>query len=133
LKWGLNQRCSLHQELSNDISHVTYTQGNRVDSWPFVIESQIVNLTIDFSFRHNLCFKCPNGLCEPILDIYVPRAFQWYNELLKPKTLLMVLCYDLNSINVIPNCNLSICWWNYFATNVHLRMLLFCIYRNWQW
>ncbi len=27
-------------------------------------------------FFHNLCFRCPNGSCEPILDIYVPRAFQ---------------------------------------------------------
>jgi hypothetical protein len=27
-----------------------------------------------------LCFKCPNEQCEPILDIYVPRAFQWYKK-----------------------------------------------------
>ncbi len=31
-------------------------------------------------FNHNLCFKCPNGSCEPILDIYILRAFQWYKE-----------------------------------------------------
>jgi hypothetical protein len=24
------------------------------------------------SFSHNLCFKCPNGSCKPILDIYIP-------------------------------------------------------------
>jgi hypothetical protein len=27
------------------------------------------------SFGHNLCFKHSNGTCEPILDIYVSRAF----------------------------------------------------------
>jgi hypothetical protein len=25
-------------------------------------------------------FKCPNGSCKPIWDIYVPRAFQWYKK-----------------------------------------------------
>jgi hypothetical protein len=37
-------------------------------------------LTPDLAFGHNLCFRCPNEQCEPILDIYVPRAFQWYKE-----------------------------------------------------
>ncbi len=46
--------------------------------------SQIANLTPDPSFGHNLCFRCPNGSCKPILDIYVVRAFQWYKELLNP-------------------------------------------------
>jgi hypothetical protein len=46
-----------------------------------MVKSRIGNLTPDPSFGHNLCFKCPNGPCEPILDIYVPRAFQWYKEL----------------------------------------------------
>jgi hypothetical protein len=31
---------------------------------------------------HNLCFNYPNGSCELILDIYVPRAFQWYKYVL---------------------------------------------------
>jgi len=47
-----------------------------------VVGSQIANLTFDPSFGHNLCFKYANGSYEPILDIYVPRAFQWYKELL---------------------------------------------------
>ncbi len=34
------------------------------------------SLTPDLSFGYNLCFRCPNEQCEPILDIYVPRAFQ---------------------------------------------------------
>jgi hypothetical protein len=43
---------------------------------------KIANLTPDPSFGHNLCFKCPNGSREPILNINDPRAFQWYKELL---------------------------------------------------
>ncbi len=46
-----------------------------------MIESQIDNLTPDFSFGYNLCFRYPHGACEPILDIYIPKAFQWYKEL----------------------------------------------------
>ncbi len=34
------------------------------------------NLTHVPSFGHNLCLKCPNGSCKPILDIQVPRDFQ---------------------------------------------------------
>jgi hypothetical protein len=64
--------------------HATCTQGNWGDSWFLMVESQIGNLTPDPFFGHNLCFKNPNGSWEPILDIYIPRAFQWYNELLNP-------------------------------------------------
>jgi hypothetical protein len=46
-----------------------------------VVESQIANLILDFSFGHNLCFKCQNGSCKPILYIYVSIVFQWYKEL----------------------------------------------------
>jgi len=64
--------------------HVACTKGNRVDSRLLMVKSQIVNLILDLSFGHNLCFKCPNGSCEPILDIYVSIAFQLYKELLEP-------------------------------------------------
>ncbi len=60
--------------------HATCTQGNWGDYWLLVVKNQIGNLTPDLSFGHNLCFRCPNGPCEPILDIYIPRAFQWYNK-----------------------------------------------------
>jgi hypothetical protein len=56
----------------------------RVDSWLLVIGSQIVNLIPNLSFGHNLCFRCSNGRCEPILDIYVLRDFHWYKEILEP-------------------------------------------------
>jgi len=84
LRWGLKQSCSFCRELSNSMSHTICTHGNRVDSWLSMVGSQIINLTSGPSFGHNLCFKCPNGQCEPISDIYVPRTFNWYKELFKP-------------------------------------------------
>jgi hypothetical protein len=59
-------------------------QGNRVDSRHLMVGSQTSNLTPDLSFDQDLCFKCPNGRCEPILDIYVLIPFQWYKKLFKP-------------------------------------------------
>jgi hypothetical protein len=84
LRWRLKQNCSPHRKNFNSMSHVTCMKGNRVDSWLLVVESQIGNLIPSPFFGRNLCFKCPNGSCEPILDIYFLRAFQWYNELFKP-------------------------------------------------
>jgi hypothetical protein len=60
--------CIPHQELSNNMWHATCTQGSRVDSRLLMVRSQIANLTLSLSFGHNLCFKCPNGSCKPILD-----------------------------------------------------------------
>jgi hypothetical protein len=64
--------------------HTTYTQGNQDDSWLLVVGSQIGNLTLGLFSGHNLCFKSSNGSCEPILNIYIPRTFQWYKELFNP-------------------------------------------------
>jgi hypothetical protein len=83
LRWGLKKSCSPHRELSNGMLHAICTHGNRVNSWLLVVRSQIVNLTPGHSFGYNLCFRCPNGRCEPILDIHIPRSFHWYKELLK--------------------------------------------------
>jgi hypothetical protein len=80
LEWNLKQSCSPSRKLSNSMSHATYTRKNQGDSWLLVVRSQIANLTPIPSFGHNLCFKCPNGSCEPILNIFVPRAFHWYKE-----------------------------------------------------
>jgi hypothetical protein len=77
---GLNQSCSSPQELFNGVLHFTYTHWNRVDSRLLVVGSQTVNLTPSPSFDHNLCYRCPNGSCETILDIYTSRPFQWYKE-----------------------------------------------------
>jgi hypothetical protein len=83
LKWGLKQSCSPRQNLSNGMSHVICTHGNRVESRLLVVGNQIANLTPGLSFGHNLCFRCPNEQCELILDMYVLRPFQWYKKLHK--------------------------------------------------
>jgi len=82
LEWrcGLKQSYSPHRELSNGMSHAIYRQVNRVNSQPFLVGSQTASLIPGPSFGHNLCFKCLNEQCEPILDIYVTRAFQWYKK-----------------------------------------------------
>ncbi len=41
LGWGLNWSCSPRRELSNDMLHVTCTQGNQVDFWLSMVESQL--------------------------------------------------------------------------------------------
>jgi len=84
LRWGLKKSCNPCQVLSNGMSHATYTQGNWGDSRLLMFGSQIGNLTPGSSFGHNLCFKCPNGSCKPILDIYVSRDFQLYKKLINP-------------------------------------------------
>jgi hypothetical protein len=81
LRWGLNQSCISRQELSNGMSHTTWKQGNLVDSRLLVVESQIANLTSGLSISHNLCFRCSNGSCKPIADIYIAINFQWYKGL----------------------------------------------------
>jgi hypothetical protein len=84
LKWGSKQSYSPHQKLSNDMWHIICTQRNQGDSWLLVVRSQIDNLTLDPSLAHNLCFTYSNGSCEPNLDIYVPRSFQYYKEIFNP-------------------------------------------------
>jgi len=66
---NLKQSCSFCQELSNGMSHALYSHVNRVNSRLFLVGSQTGSLTPSPSFGHNLCFKCPNEQCEPILDI----------------------------------------------------------------
>jgi hypothetical protein len=86
LQWGLKQSYNLRREFSNGMLHISWTQGNRVDSQLLVVGSQTTNLTPDLSFGHNLCFRCPNGRCEPILDIYASISFQWYKKLFKARS-----------------------------------------------
>jgi hypothetical protein len=82
LRWGLKKSYKPCWELSNGMSHTTCIQGSQGDSWLLVVGSQIANLTLNPSFGYNLCVKCSNGSCESILDVKVPRAFQWYKELI---------------------------------------------------
>jgi hypothetical protein len=80
LEWDFKQTCSSPWELSNNVSHSTCTHQGWVDSRLLMIGSQTVSLTPGLSFCHNLCYKCPNGPCKPIFDIYTLIAFQWYKK-----------------------------------------------------
>ncbi len=84
LRWDLKKGCNPCRDFFNDMSHATCMQGNQGNSLLLVIGNQILNLIHGLYFGHNLCFKCPNGLCNPILDIYISRAFQWYKEIFNP-------------------------------------------------
>jgi hypothetical protein len=66
LGWGLKQTCSSPKELSNGLSHFTYTHRGWVDSRLLVVRSQTASLTPSPSFDHNLCYKCLNGSCKAI-------------------------------------------------------------------
>jgi hypothetical protein len=69
----LKQSCSPHQDLSNAVSHSQIGCREEVDSRLLVVGSQNWRTpgssTPGPSFGHNLCFRCPNEQCEPILDI----------------------------------------------------------------
>ncbi len=84
------------------MSHATCMQGNRGDFWLLMVGSQIANLTSSPFYGHNLWFKCPNGSCEPILNIYGPRTIQWYKELI--------------SLMGFEPCNCSLKIWESIAT-----------------
>jgi len=77
---SLKQSCRSRRDLSNGMWHVVCSQVNLVDSWLFLVASQIGSLTSGPFFGHNLCFRCPNEQCKPILDIYVLKYFQWYKK-----------------------------------------------------
>jgi hypothetical protein len=74
---GLNQSCSPRRDLSNAMSHSQIGCREEVDSRLLVVSA---SLTPDLSFAHNLGWRCPNGQCEAIFDIYVSRPFQWHQK-----------------------------------------------------
>jgi hypothetical protein len=84
LRWNLKKSCSPYRKISNDMWHAMCTQVNQGDSWLLVVGNQIDTLTPRVFFSHNLCFKYSNGTCEPNLNIYVLRAFQWYKKIFNP-------------------------------------------------
>jgi len=80
LGWGLKKIYSSLQKLSNSVSHSTCTHRGWVDSRLLMVGSQTTNLTLGPSFCHNLCYRCPNGPCKAIFDMYTSIVFQWYKE-----------------------------------------------------
>ncbi len=84
LKLGLKKSCSPHWQLSNNMWHATYKHVFQGNFQLLMVGNQIGTLTLSPYFGHNLWFKCSNGSCEPILDIYVSKAFQRYKEIFNP-------------------------------------------------
>jgi len=98
--------------------HTTCTQGNQVNSWLLMVGSQIANLILNLFFGHNLCFRCPNGWCETILDIYVSIAFQWYKELLEPLGFDPCNHSPRKSIGIpTPNMGVHLGVWTFFPSH----------------
>jgi hypothetical protein len=84
LRWDQMQSYSPRWDLSNGMWHATCMKINWGDSWLLMVGSQIGNLIPGLSFGHNLGFKYLNWSCKLILDIYVPRDFQWYKKKFNP-------------------------------------------------
>ncbi len=93
LRWSLKKSCSPRWDLFNGLSHTTCMQVNLGDSRLLVVGSQIVNLTPSLFFGYNLWIKCSNRSCELILDIYVPKDFQWYKEVFNPMGFDLFNCF----------------------------------------
>ncbi len=94
-QWNLNQTCSPRRDLSNDVLHSQFGRREEVDSRLLVVGSQIASLTPGPSFAHNMGYKCPNGQCEDIFDIYASKPFQWHQEHLNARC-LGPCCWTLN-------------------------------------
>jgi hypothetical protein len=117
---GLNQSFSPRRDLSNAMSHSRIGHWEEVDSRLLVVGSQIASLTPGLSFAHNLGCRCPNDKCEAILDIYVPRTFQWHQE--HPNARCFAPCcraLNIRESRRTPNPHFSKCW----ASPPHLTKL----------
>jgi hypothetical protein len=102
---GLNQSCSPHRDLSNNISHSQFGGREDIDSRLLMVESP------GPSFAHNLGCRCPNGQCEAIFDIYASRPFQWHQE--HPNTRCFGPCcrtLNIRESRRTPNPQLWECW-----------------------
>jgi len=64
--------------------HAPCTHVIQNDYRLLMVVSQINILTPDTSFGHKVCCKYSNGSCKLISDIYISRAFQWYNDFFNP-------------------------------------------------
>jgi hypothetical protein len=108
---GLNQSCSPRRDISNVVSHSQFGCREEVDSRLLVVWSQIVSLTLDPFFAHNLSCRCPNDQCEAIFDVYASRPFQWQQEHLNAR------CFgpccrtpNIQESRRTPNPQLWECW-----------------------
>ncbi len=81
----MKSKAKLYPSLKPFQGYVTCRLHARKLGWFLIFTGQESNCQFDFRllFWHNLCFRCSNGQCEPILDIYVSIDFQWYKKLFK--------------------------------------------------
>jgi hypothetical protein len=129
LRRGLNQSCNPCRDLFNDISHSQFGGREDVDSRLLVVGSQTASLTPGPSFAHNLGYKCPNGQCEAIFDIYASRPFQWHQKHLNARC-FEPCCRTLNirESRRTPSPQLWECWASPpHLAKVGLRQLFFLI------
>jgi hypothetical protein len=91
----------LYPEVLWTKEHTPIPSPSVVFTFGLIVESikELGGASPGSSFDQNLCYKYLNGSCEPILDIYVPRAFQWYNEIFNPM-----------SFDPLPSKNLKVHW-----------------------
>jgi hypothetical protein len=114
---GLNQSCSPRQDLFNAVSHSQFGGREDVYSRFLVVGSQTASFAPapesnpGPSFAHNLGYKCPNGQCEAIFDIYASRPFQWHQEYPKERC-FGLFCRTLNirESRRTPSPQLWECW-----------------------
>jgi len=100
--------------------HATCTQGNQGDYRFLVVGSQIGDLTPTLPFGHNLCFKYPKGSCKPILDINIPRAFQWYKEQFNPMIFYPYNCFKKiweSILTLTPNVGVHLGVWGFIPSH----------------
>ncbi len=125
LGWGLKQSCSPLWKLSNGLWHFTCIHQGRVNSRLLVVGNQTTSLTPGPSFASNSCWRCRNGSCEAILDIYTSRPFQGYEEHLNVK------CFGpcnrvlhFQESRRTPKSHFRECeWWPHTSLKVGLRQL----------
>jgi len=122
---SLNQSCSSAWELSNGVLHSPCTHRNQVDSRLLVVGNQTASLTPGLSFDHNLCYRCPNGSCEAILDIYTSRNFQWYKERFNARCFGPCNCaLSFRESQRTPKSHFRECeWWPHNSLKVGLQHL----------
>ncbi len=111
LRRGLNQSYNPCRDLSNDLSNSQFGGREEVDSQLLVVGSQIASWTPGPSFAHNLGYRCPNGQCEAIFNIYASRPFQWHQEHLNARC-FGPYCRTLNirEFRRTPSPQLWECW-----------------------
>jgi hypothetical protein len=112
--------------------HSQFERREEVDSRLLGVGSQTANLTPGPSFAHNLGYRCPNGQCEAIFDIYASRPFQWHQEHLNARC-FGPCCRTLNIRESRRTPNPQLWEWEFHpptSPKIGLRHDLYLVYEN---